>query len=248
MKKYFVLGAAMLISMFTIVLSSCNDDEVSQPTIQLTEVGYENNMKGTAGEDFHLEADIVAEGLIQSITVDVLSNQDGKSLVSEKYTSGKYIGVKNAEFHEHLDIPATASAGSYKVIMTVADGKGQIAKAEVEITIEVPDPTAPKIVLKEVGESNSQKGVSGEKFYFDAHISAPNKIQEIVLEFHKTDNTYEKEIDLTGAYQGLTEADFQEYPTIPADAPAGEYHIHFSVKDEKNLTTTAEVEGFAINK
>ncbi|WBL45114.1 DUF4625 domain-containing protein [Algoriphagus halophytocola] len=34
-------------------------------------------------------------------------------------------------------------------------------------------------------------------------------------------------------YHGLTEAEFHEHIDVPANAPAGEYHITFSIEDEE---------------
>lgn len=54
------------------------------------------------------------------------------------------------------------------------------------------------------------------------------------LEFHGKD---EKSVALTDAqlkkYIGKKSVDFAEQIMVPADVPAGEYHFHFTVEDEK---------------
>ena len=49
-------------------------------------------------------------------------------------------------------------------------------------------------------------------------------------------------------YIGETSVLFHEHPLIPADAPAGEYHIHFTVTDAAGNSTTEEAEGIEISK
>ena len=106
----------------------------SAPKITLTEVGHENGGKAEQGDDLHLEADIVAEGLIQRIHVEI-HQENGSYEIEKSYTTGKYIGVKNTEFHEHIDIPADAPLGAYHLHLTVTDKEGQTAtvKAHLEV-------------------------------------------------------------------------------------------------------------------
>ena len=59
---------------------------------------------------------------------------------------------------------------------------------------------------------------------------------------------YEKEFKYTGKYLGETSAHFHEHLAVPADAPAGEYHLHFTVTDADGNSTTEEVEGIQITK
>ena len=86
------------------------------------------------GDDMHLEADIVAEGLIKRIDVEI-HKEDGSYEIEKAYTEGKYIGVKNTEFHEHIDIPAEAPLGEYHLHFTVTDKKGRTALAEAHIEV-----------------------------------------------------------------------------------------------------------------
>ncbi|MCR5133303.1 MAG: DUF4625 domain-containing protein [Bacteroidales bacterium] len=106
----------------------------SAPKITLTEVGHENGGKAEQGDDLHLEADIVAEGLIQRIHVEI-HQENGSYEIEKSYTTGKYIGVKNTEFHEHIDIPADAPLGAYHLHLTVTDKEGRTAtvKAHLEV-------------------------------------------------------------------------------------------------------------------
>lgn len=115
--------AMVLLAVFGLfATTSC--DKTPAPVITLTEVGHENSHDAVIGDDMHLEADIVAEGLIKSIYVE-MHTEDGDYEIEKSYTEGKYIGVRNTEFHEHIDIPEDAPEGEYHLHFTVTDKKGQ---------------------------------------------------------------------------------------------------------------------------
>ena len=116
-----------------VVFAACRKTP-SAPKITLTEVGHENSGKAEQGDDMHLEADILAEGLIKSIHVEI-HQESGSYEIEKSYTSGKYIGVKNTEFHEHIDIPADAPLGKYHLHLTVTDNEGQTATAEAHVEV-----------------------------------------------------------------------------------------------------------------
>ena len=115
---------------------SCN--KTSAPSVTFTEIGRENSKVAMRGDDMHLEADIVAEGLIKSIQVEL---HKGSFEIEKEYTSGKYIGVKNTEFHEHIDIPSDAPLGEYHLHFTVTDNNGQQTMAEAHVEIIEYDPS-----------------------------------------------------------------------------------------------------------
>ena len=114
-------------------LAACQKNPAA-PKITLTEVGHENSGKAEQGDDMHLEADILAEGLIKSIRVEI-HQESGSYEIEKSYTTGKYIGVKNTEFHEHIDIPAEAPLGKYHLHLTVADNEGQTATVEAYVEV-----------------------------------------------------------------------------------------------------------------
>lgn len=253
MKKIIFLAASVLFCVFSLVLSSCSDDDdpkqdVAKPVAALAEVGEENSKEATAGKDLHLEGDLLADGLIARIDVTIAIADGKTTIVQKSYTDGKYIGVKNTTFHEHLDIPADA-AGAYKLTFVVTDKLGQSSTFTSDLTIKALDKTAPAITFKEVGEDDSHKAVIGEKMHLEAQIEAPHKIAKIEVEFHNTAAGYEHVFTYTDEkYVGETSVLFHEHPQIPADAPEGEYHIHFTVTDAAGNSTTEEAEGIQISK
>ncbi len=254
MKKIFILSATVLFCAFSLVLSSCNSDDdplvsVAKPVATLAEVGEENSKEATAGKDLHLEGDLEAEGLIARINVTIATADGKTTIVTQSYTEGKYIDVKNATFHEHLDIPADAVAGDYKVTFVVTDKLGQSTTFTSDLTIKALDETAPSITFKEIGEEDCHKAVIGKKMHLEAQIEAPHKIAKIEVEFHNTATKYEKVYTYTDEkYLGQTSALFHEHPLIPNDAPEGEYHIHFTVTDANGNSTTEEAEGIQITR
>ena len=134
MKKNIILLISSVLLLAGLAASCKKDDTAAKPVITLTEVGHDNSRHAMRGDDMHLEADIVAEGLIKRIDVEI-HKEDGGYEIEESYTEGKYIGVKNTEFHEHIDIPAEAPLGEYHLHFTVTDKKGQTTLAETHIEV-----------------------------------------------------------------------------------------------------------------
>ncbi|GEM_PF-165756 len=149
-----------LLMLFTALLigflSSCkkDDDDIPagvKPQISALEIGSGNNKTAKAGADLHLEAEIVAEALIDKIDIEIHQEGGGSFKFSKTYTEGKYIGVKNANFHEHVDIPSEAPAGTYHFHLTVTDKAGASTTVESPLTIEAAEAkVAFKLIFTEV--------------------------------------------------------------------------------------------------
>ena len=117
--------------------SSCKDEEpeptpqtFAKPTISIKEVGDSNSKKAKAGEDLHVDAEIVAEGKIAKIKIELHPETAGGDEIEAEYP--EYDGLKNLDFHKDLDIPATAKKGEYHFHIMVTDQQGQTTKAEVD--------------------------------------------------------------------------------------------------------------------
>ena len=125
-----------LVSYTTIALTSCgNDDDPAKPTINLTEVGHHNSKHAHPGHDLHVEAKVVAEGLVKRIDIEIHQEDGGTFKIAKSYTEGKYIGVRNIEFHEHINIPANAPLGKYHMHFVVTDQRGLQAIAESHLEV-----------------------------------------------------------------------------------------------------------------
>ncbi|WP_020529039.1 DUF4625 domain-containing protein [Flexithrix dorotheae] len=146
-----------------VCFSSCSDDDeaVPNPTISNLELGghdhddededdhdddhdHEDGFVAHIGEDMHMEADILAEGKIDKITIEIHlegehdhedEDEDHIDEIELEYTT-KYEGQKNAEFHEHIDIPENMEAGEYHFHMTVVDQLGNTGSIDADLMIE----------------------------------------------------------------------------------------------------------------
>ncbi|MGM0376157.1 MAG: DUF4625 domain-containing protein [Bacteroidota bacterium] len=115
-----------------LALASCSDDDVKAPEIDMTEMGYENSGIAYAGDDLHFNAEIVAEGKIDHVSLTIQPAGDHLKddhdnheewHVDTTYSTG-YSGSKNAEFHEHVDVPEHAEEGPYHLRIQVSDMEG----------------------------------------------------------------------------------------------------------------------------
>lgn len=244
MKKKFFIGAMALLSVFTMALTSCDndDDPTTNGNIEFKdmEFGHDNEKVGTIGDDLHLECKITSSSKITGINVTLV--KDANNNVEKSYTNNKYIGVKNTTFHEHLDLPETLTEGEYECTITVTNAEGAVKSIKEKITLKkkIVDPNAPKIENLKV---NTMEGTPNGKLTITANIETKDPVDEIEIEFHG-DKEHEMEVDgFKGKSGSFT---FTKEITIPAECQAGEYHIHFTVKDDKGRETTEEIEDFII--
>jgi hypothetical protein len=143
------------------VITSCNKDETFlKPVISNTEIGVGNSLVGYIGNDLHMQAEIVAEGKIDKISVEIHKEDGTGDHIEAEYTD--YSGQKNATFHKHIDIPATTVAGDYHFHLTVTDQEGQSTTFETDITIEVPVDTVAPVLNITTHPTNGQAFGNGE--------------------------------------------------------------------------------------
>lgn len=142
MSKNLSWSATLLLSLCLFVFSSCDNDDdenPAKPAINLKELGSghdsPNDRTGYIGGSMHIEADIIAEGLIKQIDLEI-HLEEGDYEFEKTFTDTKYVGVKNTTFHEHFSIPADAPAGDYHLHLTVTDQLGQTTTAEAELTVK----------------------------------------------------------------------------------------------------------------
>ncbi|AGA80728.1 DUF4625 domain-containing protein [Echinicola vietnamensis] len=233
-----------LITLLGLVLFSCQDDEdqtFNAPVISDFEFGegssHSSEPVAYRGGDLHMEANIQAEVNVTSITVTIhghdLEVGEGETEwdFSQTYTDDKYM-VKNPTFHEHIDIPATAPVGEYHVVLEVTDEAGNTTEEEGHLEIMSP------VTISEFHMDESV--VRGSDFHVDFMIEAIHGIHMVSVDIHAhglTPGEGEAEWHFDQVfeegYHGLTEAEFHEHIEVPSTAPAGEYHVVFSVEDEE---------------
>lgn len=140
MKKTLILSIIALFAFTTFI--SCDDDEDDnkdkKPVITVKELGHDNTKIGHIGEDFHMDIEIVAENKIQKIHVELHpENPVGTDYWEfDSLYTGIYSGVKNTDFHEHIEIDSTAAEGDYHFHFLVTDMEGNTAKVEEEVKLE----------------------------------------------------------------------------------------------------------------
>lgn len=137
MKKQILKSLLLTLSLVILGYSCTDDDEEkdNRPVISLTEVGHNNSLQAKQGGELHLEVDIKAENLIKRIDVEIHQEEDSEEEIEKSYTEGKYIGVKNTLFHEHIDIPEHIPLGEYHLHFSVTDMKGYTTAKEVHIHV-----------------------------------------------------------------------------------------------------------------
>lgn len=118
--------------------TSCNKDNdnsgLDKPEIKSLEIGMNDNHIGTIGGDLHLEAHITAEAKIEKIEVELHAEDGSGDEIETEFLNFK--GQKNATFHEHIEIPASTTAGEYHFHFKVIDQEGQTSSMEADVEIK----------------------------------------------------------------------------------------------------------------
>ncbi len=148
-----IIKTWLFISIAAVLLVAC-EKEISAPVIKNVEIGLNNTKTAYIGGELHIEADIIAEGKIANIRLVIHHEEEGAEHAPKMKISGSasqteewevdtiytgvYANVKNTTFHEHIDIPANAEAGSYHLLLYVTDLEGNQTIFEEEITLFTP--------------------------------------------------------------------------------------------------------------
>lgn len=131
--KHNMFRTIALVAAATLALGACSKS--AAPVVTFTEVGHENSHSVVAGDELHLEATIEAEGMVKEIALHIEDENHYSFIMDTLITDGNYIGVRNTEFHKHIDIPATSAPGHYSVELAVTDREGQTTVANDSFTI-----------------------------------------------------------------------------------------------------------------
>jgi len=238
-------------------MASCRKDEaepVAKPSISGFEVGLQNSMTAYLGADLHLEAEVVAEGKISTIQLEIHSGEEVRQIALEwefdsLYT--KFSGLKNTTFHEHVDIPLTVDTGHYHVHFIVTDQTGQQTLVESDLHIEFPsDVQAPTITIGSaptngqaftngqairiagtVGDETALGGllvalVRADQLLTDAQVSSNNSI--VLVHTHEFPDSKNYSFDIS-IHVG-TAQDFNN-PSQTITWQSGEYYLLVKTKD-----------------
>jgi hypothetical protein len=251
MTKYISKITAILSIITLSALTSCSNDDdkpVTQAalTVEFTEIGHGGTPPDAhAGEDLHIEAEILAEAKIASVSIAIHSESNTAAPeINASYDD--YNGLKNATFHKHVDIPATQPAGIYHLHLTVTDTDGnvKIAESDLEILAAETDNSI-NIEITELGHgtAGSFHAHAGEDMHMEGVITSQHAISTVVVEIHNESDATAPEIERTYTnYAGQTTANFHEHIIIPANQPTGHYHFHITVTNDEGNSKTAEYE------
>lgn len=133
----------LIVLLFSLFISSCEDDPdpiLPVPTIENVEIGSGNNHIAVIGRDFHLNADIIAGDKIDLVQVKIepIAGQTYTGDWNFELTWKQFKGAKNANVHQHFDIPEEAVEGKYEFIIIVTDENGAILEEKAEIQLIAP--------------------------------------------------------------------------------------------------------------
>jgi hypothetical protein len=156
------------------------EEDPAKPVITLTELGYENSKIAYAGTDLHIEAEILAEGKVDKVTIEIHPEGDHEKSTSTILHEGewefdttytKFSGIIDPLFHEHIDIPVDADTGHYHFHFIVTDLEGQQTVVEEELEIQYPDDeVAPEVNISSA-PGNMQVFNNGETISISGNVS-----------------------------------------------------------------------------
>lgn len=224
-------GRSILYSMFFMLTAtaflSCSKEEaqkvVEKPTVLLKEVGTKNSRVAYAGQDLHLDAEVIASEKIAHIKLQITRAETNYGWDFIKtYTEG-YAGLKNAEFHEHVDVPDDARPGIYTVLLIATDERGEKSQDKVDFEV-LSDPSLP--LIKDISVTTLSLSV----IHVSGQIQASNRIKKLEIEVQSS--AWTKIFSYTGSGMvGQTAFDLDSNVDI-SGSPTGHYHVNVTITDQ----------------
>jgi len=165
-----IISAAFIALAF--VATSCrNNDEpvLANPEIIGLEVGIGNTHTSYIGTDIHIEAEIEAQGKINTVEVEVFKENGSGWKKKEVFT--EFSGLLNTNFHKHIDIPSDAEPGVYVFRMKVTDMRGNstVANEPLELIVLVDD--VPPVVNITSAPESGKTFLNGETISITGTVS-----------------------------------------------------------------------------
>lgn len=212
--RIFLVTSAIIMGLAFI---SCEQD-APKPEIDLTELGYENSKIGYVGSDLHINSEIVAEGTIDLVTIEIHPEGEHKKSTSVsldedgwEYDSAytEFSGLKNTTFHKHVDISMHAEPGHYDFHFIVTDREGRQSSVEEELEIQVPE----DLVIPEISISsppvNNQEFARGETISISGSVSDDQALGGMYIALVHTDqNLSDSEVIASNTISLLHTHDF----------------------------------------
>ncbi|MGY0392184.1 DUF4625 domain-containing protein [Bizionia sp. KMM 8389] len=145
MKKLH-LKQNLIILLVILGFNSCSSDDaavestgvLAKADIYNVEVGLRDNGLGVVGDDFHFNAEVLVESLINVVKVNIEQRSDetyDHEWSFEIVWDDQYDGVKNARIHQHFSIEDDAPRGVYDYIITVIEKNGSVTEEVREVNL-----------------------------------------------------------------------------------------------------------------
>jgi hypothetical protein len=204
-----------ILTLFSIAIisfsTSCkkDDPDTEAPVIVSVEEPLNDDTLYT-GNELHVDLKVTDNEGLSQVKIDIHSAEDGHS--HGKIAAGAYweeiriVNVSGTSFdmHEHIDIPTTAAAGKYHVIITAVDKAGnQSAITERDVYIlNSGDLVAPVITL--TGPAAGSSISSGSMLMVAGNIADNDELYEVkVMVYRGSTLVYEWETETTIANYAL---------------------------------------------
>ena len=240
-KQHILLGITAIIASF--YFTSCEKEEdTAKPEILSAEIGYENNKTGYLGTEFHIEAEVVADGKIDNIkiTIHPEGEHEHKSTSSDVHeeewefdsTYTEFTGLKNTTFHKHIDVPLHADTGHYHFHFIVTDMEGNQTEMEEELKIHQPDDSeAPELTIASA-PSNGQTFASGEIISISGSVIDDKALGGMYIGLVREDqNLTDSKINATNTITLLHTHDFDS-----PDSHSFSANIEVGAAQDNNIT------------
>lgn len=205
-------------------LFSCKKEEApvaESPVVTIKEVGNNNSKVAYTGIDLHLDAEVTAPRKIANIKLQITLAETNYGWDFMKTYTTPYAGLKNANFHEHIDVPEDARAGTYTLLLIITDESGEKTQSKIDFQV-IRDLSLPRIT------EASLKATSTSTLNLSGVIQATNKIARLMVEVQSS--AWTREFSYTEMVDQTT---FRLNKDIDvSSAPSGHYHINVTVVDK----------------
>jgi hypothetical protein len=203
-------------SLFTIIVlvslffAACEKNS-KKPDVTLSELGLNNSKIGYIGADLHVEAEIVAEGKVETIKVEI-HPESGTANWEFDTTYTNFSGIINPVFHEHIDIPMDADTGHYHFHFMVTDMEGQQTTVEEELELQQPNDDVAPVVNVTSAPQNNQAFTNGETITISGSVSDDKALGGMYIGLVRVDqNLTDAEVNATNTITMLHTHDFDSY-------------------------------------
>ena len=198
--------------LFSFIIVSCDKEETTdKPTIDNFELGLENSKTGYPGSDLHVEAEIIAEGTISTVEVEIHLEESEETgwVYDSLYT--EFSDLKNATFHKHIDISEDADTGEYHFHFIVTDMEGYQTEVEDDLNIVYPtDSVAPEITIASAPTEN-QSFADGDVISISGTVTDDQKLGGLYIGLVRVDQGYtDSEVNAANTITLLHTHDFED--------------------------------------